>query len=204
MAEAAQPLLTVQDVIAQRDSLRATVDAALHQQAEAYRAFQETIDECNKFVLLRISELSPGALLELHFKLTAQQDVLSAKNKTTMEPVNAELEAVTTALKKYMLENQMDQVKTAGVGMTFFTAKDSVTVKDMNSVIGFVLQSAPPPQGMPDDQWAAILEHVKSHGMWGLLKKDVTKTAVKDLLKDGTPVPGVELRQYNDLSFRKA
>lgn len=195
--------MELKEVIEQRDLLQAALDTAMQQQTQALSGLQETLDTCNKYLMENMAALSPGDLLALHFKTVNEADAFNARNKASTDQHKKLIEAVTIALKDYMLNNKMDQVKTAGVGMTYFTTKDSVTVKDMNAVIGFVLKSAPAPEGMSQEQWEAILGHVQNTAMWGLFKKDVTKTVVKELLADGQPMQGIEYRQFTDLAFRK-
>lgn len=151
-------------------------------------------------------ELSLDAVMARRFELVEQQAVIAGRHKTELAPLNEELSLCETFIKDLMNKSGLQQAKT-DAGMAFFTTKDSVTVKDMDQVIRFMLDQAPPLQRngktVDPDMWKAVLDHIYAHGMWGLLNKAVNKTAAKELIEAKTPPPGVEYSSYKDLSWRR-
>jgi hypothetical protein len=134
------------------------------------------------------------------------QAILADKQKAEMAPLAEDLGMCESFIKQHMLDAGLTQAKT-DAGMAFFTTKDSVTVRDMDDVIRFMLAASPPPKQngktVSPKQWAFVLDHIAATGMWGLLNKAVNKTAAKELIEAQTPPPGVEYSAYKDLSWRR-
>lgn len=150
-------------------------------------------------------ELNLDTVLSRRFELVEQMDIISGRHKGELAPLAEELKLCESFIRGQMIEGGMQQFKSSSTGhQTFFTTKDSVTVKDMPSVIGFMLAAAPPPEVVPDPTvWQSILNHIQAHGMWGLLNNAVNKTAAKELIEKQTPPPGVEYSSFRDLAWRR-
>ena len=147
-------------------------------------------------------ELNLDVVMARRFELVEQQAAIAARHKAELAPYAEELNLCETFIKDHMNKAGLQQAKT-DAGMAFFTTKDSVTVRNMDEVIRFMLAAAPAPAGVTPEQWAASIDHIYAHGMWGLLNKAVNKTAAKELIEANTPPPGVEYSSYKDLSWRR-
>lgn len=151
-------------------------------------------------------QVSLDEVMTRRFQLVEEQAILAGKQKAEMKPLSDELDLCETYIKQHMLDSGLTQAKT-DAGMAFFTTKSSVTVDDMDSVIRFMLDAAPPLEDMgkvvPPEQWKRVLDHIALTGMWGLLNKAVNKTSCVELIEAQTPPPGVRYAAYKDLGWRK-
>lgn len=152
-------------------------------------------------------DLNLDTVMSRRFELVEQMDIISARHKAELQPLSEELKLCESFIRSQMLDGGMQQFKSSSTGhMTFFTTKDSVTVRDMSAVIGFMLAASPPPppEVLPDPaQWPNVLAHIHHEGMWGLLNNAVNKTAAKELIEKQTPPPGVEYSAFRDLTWRR-
>lgn len=158
-------------------------------------------------------DVTLDVVMARRFELVDQQATLAAKHKAELGPIAEELNLCEMFIKDHMNKSGLQQVKT-DAGMTFFTTKDSVTVKDMDTAIRFMLASCPPAPHLfdadaPDEvragAWGVVLDHIAQHGMWSLLNKAVNKTAAKEQLAAGTTPAalGIEYSAYRDLAWRR-
>lgn len=152
-------------------------------------------------------ELSLDQVMARRFELVEQQAIIAGRHKAELAPLAEELNLCETFIKNHMNQAGLQQAKT-DAGMAFFTTKDSVTVRDMDQVIRFMLAAAPSPEsinGMPftPATWGAVVDWFYQHGLWGLLNKAVNKTAAKELIEAKTPPPGIEYSSYKDLAWRR-
>ena len=152
-------------------------------------------------------EITVDQVMARRFELVEQMDVIAGRHKAELQPLAEELKVCELYIKDTMLKGGLQQIKT-DAGMTYFTSKDSVTVKDMDEVIGFMLHAAPiapaiQSAGDPQAMWDGILAHIQAHGLWGLLNRAVNKTSAKELIEAQTPPPGIEYSSYKDLAWRR-
>ena len=155
-------------------------------------------------------EISLDVVMARRFELVEAQEALALKHKAEMAPIAEELKLCELFVKDEMNKLGAQQYKTQAAGhMAFFTTKDSVTVKDMDASIRYMLASTPPltDAGKTVDagMWAKVIDHICANGMWGLLNKAVNKTAAKEILDTGvSPATlGVEYSSYKDLAWRR-
>ena len=150
-------------------------------------------------------EVSLDAVMSRRFELDDEITRIANQQKAALAPLVEELKLCETYIKGELTASGAQSWKSSTTGHhTYFTTKDSVTVKDMDGVIRFMLAAAPPADILPDHTlWPAILDHIATHGMWGLLNKAVNKTAAKELIEAQTPPPGVEYSAYKDLAWRR-
>ena len=150
--------------------------------------------------------VSLDEVMTRRFQLVEEQAILAGKQKAEMAPLAEEVDLCEKYIKGVMLESGLQQVKT-DAGMTFFTSKDSVAMRDFEGFVRFILQQVPPLEDMgkvvPDAQWKRVIDHIAEHGMWALLTKAANKTVVKELIEAGTPPTGIEFSSYRDLAWRK-
>ena len=154
-------------------------------------------------------DLNLDTVMARRFDLVEQVKIIARRHKAELAPMNEEINLCGTFIKDLMNKSGLQQAKT-DAGMAFFTTKDSVTVKDMDQVIPFILAAAPCPlpnviEGLALNEvwWPRILAYIATHGMWGLLNKAVNKTAAKELIEANTPPPGIEYSSYKDLAWRR-
>lgn len=149
-------------------------------------------------------EITLDVVMARRFELVEQMGVIAGRHKAELAPLGEELNLCEVFIKDHMNKAGLQQAKT-DAGMAFFTTKDSVTVKDMDAAIGFMVDSAAvnAPADIDPGVVRRMLDHVKAHGMWGLLNKAVNKTAAKELIEAKTPPPGVEYSSYKDLGWRR-
>lgn len=153
-------------------------------------------------------ELNPIQVMEQRFEILEQIAIIQGRQSAELAPL---LEAVRLSelfIKDQMNKDGSQQIKSALTGDSCnFTTKSSVTVKNMDSVIGYVVAASPPPEALGLDvveKWPAILAHLQSTGLWALFNQAVNKTTVKEIIKDtnATP-PGVEYSEFKDLAWKK-
>ena len=154
------------------------------------------------------TELSNEAVMAQRFKLVEDIAIIQGRHNAELAPLNEALKLCEQYVKAFMLEHGLQQNKTANGDMAFFVTKDSATVKDMDGVIDTILGAAPPMLGIgltpiSMDEWSVVLQHIRTHALWGLLNKAVNKTAAKELIEAGTPPAGVEYSSYKDLNWRR-
>lgn len=149
-----------------------------------------------------VQDVSLDQVMARRFELVEQIGIIAGRQKAELAPLNEELGLCETFVKDHMNKGGLQQVKTAA-GMTFFTTKDSVTVKDMDQVIHHMIAAAPPMPDIAAEMWPRVVDHIYAHGMWGILNKAVNKTAVKELIDAKASPPGVEYSSYKDLSWRR-
>lgn len=147
---------------------------------------------------------SRDEVMARRFYLDAEITAIAQRHKTELAPLAEELTMCEQFIKKTMIDGNEQQVKMADGSMCFFVSKDSVAVKDMDAVVGYILAAAPPPSDFPTTQWQAILQHIQATGLWTMLNKAVNKTNVKEIIETTkvTP-PGLEYSSFRDLNWRR-
>lgn len=150
-------------------------------------------------------EVSLDQVMARRFELDEQVAIIQGRQKAELEPLLSEKALCEQYIKAELLKSGAQQWKSAVTGhMTYFTTKDSVTVGDMDQVVQFILEAAPPADILPDlALWPHILRHIQTHGMWGLLNKAVNKTAAKEILETTGTLPGVKYESFKDLAWRR-
>lgn len=138
------------------------------------------------------------------FELDETIAIIQGRHKAELEPHQDELNLCESFVKDEMNKLGTDQYKQQVTGhMAYFTTKDKATVQDWNGVLG-VIVSAPPFDGFTPEEWELIMQHVRTHGEWGLLNQAVNKTNVKEFIKvHGAPPPGVKYDTFRDLNWRR-
>jgi len=120
--------------------------------------------------------------MERRFNLVEQIAVIQGRHKSELEPLNEELGMCERFIKDAMNQSGLQQAKIDGIGMAFFTTKDSVTVEDWDAALGFI----------------------REQSAYHMLNKAVNKTAVKEYIDEQkTPPPGVRYDSYRDLAWRR-
>jgi hypothetical protein len=115
------------------------------------------------------------------------RDQLAAKQKALDEEL-ATMKGFQKAREKF-LRSKMEELgvtslKVAGIGTCFTKTKEAVTVKD----------------------WDALLQYVKIHDRYDLIKKGVSKTVVLEMMgekRDQPLPPGVEFLAFADINIRR-
>jgi len=115
----------------------------------------------------------------------AMKDSLDAERKKwkALESERKEkMGKVLDLLKAAMAENDLDQVKTAGVGIAFYKSKSILNVTD----------------------WDAALEHIKANELFHVLTKKLSKAAVQEIVNEtGEVFPGAELGAIRELHVNR-
>lgn len=156
-------------------------------------------------------EVNLDEVMSRRFDLDDQITAIQNQNKAALAPLVEEMQLCESFIKAELLKTGAQQWKSSSTGhMTYWTAKDSVTVEDMDQVIHHILAAAPlPPKDeassyfMSSDGWAKVLNHIQATGLWILLNKAVNKTAVKEMIEAAAPPPGVKYTAFKDLAWRR-
>ncbi len=149
-------------------------------------------------------EVNRGEVMTRRFALDEEINIISGRHQAELKPLIEEKNLCEQFIKQTMLAAGEQQFKTDEGHMTFFVTKDSVKVTDMGEVIHYMLASAPPPDTIPLEEWDHIIEHIQSHGLWGLLNNAVSKTAAKEIIETTKAAPpGIEYSSYKDLNWRR-
>ena len=157
-------------------------------------------------------ELNRSEVITRRFELDEQISLIQARHKAELAPLQDELTLCERFVADSMNKANEQSVKIDGVGMTFFTTQDSVTVDNMDGVIDTILQAAPPPDMLFDadaapevkqQAWESVLNHIHTHGLWALLNKAVNKTVAKEMIAANTPPAGVKYDARKVLAWRR-
>lgn len=194
--------MAITDLLATRAALRAQIADGMATLKEVYAPLYEQVEQCNAAILTELGTATIDTLMDTRFQGLEDATLEANAMKAHTEALMAEVKACEAKLKEIMLAGGMQQLKTAA-GMCFFTSKDSVTVENMDDVISFILEAAPPITGYSPEQWAQVLAHIEAHGMWGLLNKAVNKTNAKELIEANNAPPGVKYSSFKDLAWRR-
>lgn len=148
---------------------------------------------------------SLDVVMARRFELDAELTRIAQKQKLETAPLTEELNMCEQYIKQKMLDENQQQIKMADGSMCFFVSKDSVTVKDMDAVVGYMLAAAPPCDILPDHTlWPDILRHIQATGLWTMLNKVVNKTVVKEVIEATKATPtGLEYSSFRDLNWRR-
>lgn len=156
-------------------------------------------------------EVNLDEVMSRRFELDEQITARQLAHKAELAPLVEEMQLCESFVKSELLKTGAQNWTSARTGhQTYFTTKDSVTVEDMDAVIDCILAAAPlPPKDpdsayfMSDDGWTRILRHIHANGLWILLNKAVNKTAAREVIEAGTPVPGVKFTSFRDLCWKR-
>lgn len=155
-------------------------------------------------------EVNLDEVMSRRFELDEQISIIQGRHKNELAPLMEEMKLCESFVKGELLKSGAQQWKSAATGhMTYWTTKDSVTVKDMGGVIHRILMEAPIPEiggegvVITGGMWSQIIDHIQTHGLWSLLNNAVNKTTAKELIEAGTPPPGVEYVSFKDLAWRR-
>ena len=89
---------------------------------------------------------------------------------------------VMALLRTAMAENDLDQVKTAGVGIAFYKSKSFLNIID----------------------WDAAIAHIKANDLFHVLTKKLSKNAVVEIINETKEVfPGAELGEIRELHINR-
>lgn len=133
-------------------------------------------------------------LLTKYGEIDEALDTYAADYKAKTGPLSSGKEVIENTLHKFMLSNGMQNLSGAG-RVAFFKNSDYVNVKDFNAVLVYLLTQAQirhDPE-LPETDAKAYAEELVATGEFTLLTKGVTKTVVKDIMKESgdIPPPGV-------------
>lgn len=157
-------------------------------------------------------DLNLDEVMTRRFELDEQITATQMQQKAAIAPLVEEMQMCEQYIKTELLKSGAQQWKSSSTGhMTYWMSKDSVTVKDMDAVIHFMLAAAPPipdlemaTKGKTDAEvWALVIDHIQNEGMWSLLNKAVNKTAAKELIEAQQQPPGIEYTSFKDLAWRR-
>ena len=127
-------------------------------------------------------EISRSEVMARRFALVEEIALAEGRHKLELVPLKEELSLCEKYVHQTMTEANEQQVKIDGVGMTFFTTQDSVTVGD----------------------WDAALAYIIEHKAWHLLNHALNKTAVKEHIEaNKEPPPGADYQSRRVLAWRK-
>ena len=153
-----------------------------------------------------MSETEPSIeqVMARRFELAEQIAIITGRHKAELAPFGEELELCEKYIWKAM--GGLRQVKT-GVGTAFFKPGSRAQLEQgaFPTLIRYIVESAfaeskPDPRATTAD----LVDHILMHGRFQLLKKDVSKTAVEEIVEaDKVPPPGVKYETYKTLQFRK-
>jgi len=108
--------------------------------------------------------------IELYIKLRDKKTEFERKHKEELAPIKEGMEKLENWLHRHMLEEGTDSVAKRGVGTAYLQRATSVTVKD----------------------WDAALDFIVKNNEWAFLEARVSKAAVRDYLEQkGELPPGV-------------
>ena len=146
--------------------------------------------------------------IDRRFELDEQITIIQGRQKAEIAPLVEEMQLCEQFVKSEMLTAGTQQTKTAAGHQCFFSTKDSVTVEDWDAVLHEIIVASPPMERdgktVPEEQWAAVLNHILATANWGLLNRAVNKTVVKEIIEEKkAPPPGVKYTSFKDLSWRR-
>ena len=150
------------------------------------------------------AEVSIEQVMARRFELVEQMAIIAGRHKNELAPLGEELDLCEQYIWQAM--GELQQVSTT-FGTAFFKGgsraqldKDAFPTLLRYIVESAFLDSRPDPRATTDD----IVEHILTHGRFQLLKKDVSKTAVEEIVEaEKTPPPGVKYETFRTLQFRK-
>lgn len=153
-------------------------------------------------------ELNAIQVMEQRFKMLEEVSLVQGRHKAELEPLLEAIRLSEIFIKDTMNKDGSQQIKSALTGDSCnFTTKDSVTVKDMDAVVGYIVEASPLPNHIPGvttEVWGLVKAHLRGTAMWTLLNQAVSKNAVKDVIKETNAVPpGVEYSSYKDLAWKR-
>ncbi len=157
-------------------------------------------------------------LLKAYLKM---RDTLSEREREFKEykkGINDQMEVVERAIKKHLLDTGVDNVSVKGIGTTFLTMKDSVTVKDGETFRKFLcermLMTLQPHMyrdvegNMRADGQTVLEEHIQTmlnSGAFDLMPSTAHKANTKQYMvdHDGLLPPGIDYTKEQIVQVRK-
>lgn len=127
-------------------------------------------------------EVNLDDVMTRRFELDEDISVRQGKHKAELAPLMDEMKLCEAFIKAELLKSGAQQWKSASTGhQTFWTTKDSVTMRDWDNFIAFV----------------------EANKAWHLLNHAANKTAVKEMIEAQTPPPGIEYTSFRDLAWHR-
>ena len=104
-----------------------------------------------------MSDITLDQVMEARFTVDAAIDIMVAKHKAEMAPLQAEIQEYEHFIQDHLIQQNMTKLSTTA-GTAYFKNYDSATVQDFE----------------------ALLEQIKAEGLWHMLEKKVSKLAVRE------------------------
>lgn len=120
-------------------------------------------------------------VVRAYIKLRDEKKDIQDRHKEELAPFNDKLKKLEAWLLREMQQQGADSIKTPGG-----TAYQSTIVKPVVN------------------DWDVLLQHVQDEGLWAMLERRVSKTAVEEYMEStGTAPPGVSISQETFARIRR-
>jgi hypothetical protein len=119
-------------------------------------------------------------VIRMYVQLRDRKAELERDVKEEVKPIKAQMEKLEAFLLRELTEQGASSFKTEG-GTAFITTQEWATVKD----------------------WEATLQFIQETEAYDLLERRVSKTAVRVLVDEGTPPPGVDYGTKLGVNIRR-
>lgn len=202
MDQAPQP--TIDQVLQRRLALLGQVAEMQQHHAAALAPALDSLAKHEEYLDAHIAEMPIDQVLLRRFELDEAKNQMAVRHKDETEKLAAHLVACEKHIHAHMLESKADQLKYHGL-MSFWKDGSYVGMGDWSEFLQGLVCEVPAPEGCTPDQWVDILAHIYQHGNWGLLKRDVSKTAVEEYVDvHKAPPAGVKRDTFRKVHFKRS
>lgn len=125
---------------------------------------------------------TPAELVAAYVKLRDKKEAAQDEFKKSLETTNQIMEQLEGILLAKLSELGVDSLTAKGVGTVYKNVKDSASVEDK----------------------AAFREYLEKTEDWDAIDLKVNKTAARDRMSKGDPIPGVKFTSILTVGIRRA
>lgn len=196
--------IKLDDVLSLRDQMLAAIGRVKAEFVDKFAPHAATLCACEQFITDNLAQLGPEAVLARKFAIEDSLAALSDPLKEVAAALNIAQRACETFVHSHLTSKNLQSIKLGTGEQSFLQNGTSCTVFDWESVLDSVVRVVTPPDGFTQDQWNLLLTYIRAQGNWQLLKKDVSKTAVKEIVDaKGVPPDGVKFERFKTAQFRR-
>lgn len=172
--------------------------------AAQFEVHAETLKDCEQYIALNLDQLGPEGVLARKFAVEDDMALLASPTEDATKALGAAKKACEQYMHAHLTSKNLQNMKLSSGPMAFLQKGSSASVFDWESVLDSIINIVPAPDGVPQETWDHYITYLRAQGNWQLLKKDVSKTAVAEIVDaKGVPPEGIKYETYQTVQFRR-
>lgn len=192
------------DVLAGRDLALADIRRIQAQAAADLAEHVQLLCDCETFITANLDKLGVEQVLARRFSLEDDATSIPSPGADVLKALKASQEACATHMHTHLTSKNLQNMKLAAGPMAFLQKGSSCGILDWESVLDSIVNVVPAPDGVTEEMWTHYLTYLRAQGNWQLLKKDVNKTAVAEVVDaTGVAPDGVKFERFQTVQFRR-